>query len=100
MIASFYDVLWINLETDKELDIDNDFCIGNIRQIINYEKSFYILANKSNKKIGYYLIQIDEDNPVLTDSSYVVNSNSKYDIGDANLFILDNEYGEKHLMVS
>ena len=56
MIASFYDVLWINLETDMELDIDNDFCIGNIRQIVNYEKSFYILANKSNKKIGYYLI--------------------------------------------
>ena len=100
MIASFYDVIWINLETDQELDIDNNFCIGNIRQIINYEKTFYILANKSNKKIGYYLIQIDEDYPVLTDSSYVINWNSKYDIGDANLFILDDEQGKKHLMVS
>lgn len=37
MIASFYDVIWLNLDTNKEIDIDNDLKIGYIRRIFNHE---------------------------------------------------------------
>ena len=64
MIASFYDVLWINLEMDTfEIDIDQEFGIGDIRAIKSYENSFFILANKSDKKVGLFLIQINSNNP-------------------------------------
>ena len=58
MIASFYDIIWIDLETGREIDIDETFGIGNIRSIKFNGESFYILANKSDRKLGYYLIQI------------------------------------------
>ena len=48
MIASFYDVIWLNLDTEKEIDIDNVFQIGDIRSITYYNETFFILANKSS----------------------------------------------------
>ena len=56
MIASFYDVAWIDLETKREIDIDDSFGIGDIRSIKFNDDSFYILANKSDRKLGYYFI--------------------------------------------
>ena len=56
MIASFYDVVWVNLDTKREIDIDNYFLIGGIRSIINDNSTFYILSNKSKKRVGYFLI--------------------------------------------
>lgn len=73
MIASFYDVIWLNLNTQKEIDIDNDYNIGDIRSIINIDNIFYILANKSNKHIGYFLIEFDEINPAQKEPKYIIN---------------------------
>ena len=64
MIASFYDIFWIDLETEKEIDIDDVFGIGDIRSIKFNSESFFILANKSDRKLGYYLIQIYAKDPV------------------------------------
>ena len=56
MIASFYDVIWVDLETKEEIDIDETYGIGDIRSIKYHHHQFYILANKSDRKLGYYLI--------------------------------------------
>jgi hypothetical protein len=37
MIASFYDVIWLNLDKKEEIDIDNDLKIGYIRRIFNHD---------------------------------------------------------------
>jgi hypothetical protein len=63
IIATFYDVLFLNIEKDEEIDIDNLFHIGDIRSVINVNEKFYVLANKCDKLLGYYLIEIDENNP-------------------------------------
>ena len=74
MIASFYDVVWINLSQEGiEIDIDQKFGISDIRAIRNFENSFYILANKSDKKVGLFLIQINSSNPLETLPNYIIN---------------------------
>jgi hypothetical protein len=65
MIASFYDVLWINLaKHNDEIDIDQEFGVSDIRAIRKFQNSFYILSNKSDKKVGLFLIQINSNNPL------------------------------------
>jgi hypothetical protein len=74
MIASFYDVLWISLDKNNfEIDIDQEFGIGDIRAIKHFENSFFILANKSDKKVGLFLIQINSNNPVESAPNYIIN---------------------------
>jgi hypothetical protein len=91
MIASFYDVLWINLDKNtSEIDIDNEFGISDIRAIINFESSFYILANKSDKKIGLFLIQINSNNPLEAIPNYIINQKGNSENGDADLYFTNN----------
>ena len=74
MIASFYDILWINLEKDTfEIDIDQEFGISDISAIRHFESSFYILANKNDKKVGLFLIQINSNNPLEALPNYIIN---------------------------
>ena len=90
MIASFYDVIWINLETRKEIDIDDTFGIGDIRSIKFNDESFFILANKSDRKLGYYLIQMYSQNPQdkQKQPKYIIGRKSYYDTGDANIHFM------------
>jgi len=66
IVASFYDVLYIDIVKSVEIDIDNRFLIGDIRSIVNIDKKFYVLANKCEKLLGYYLVEIDENEPLTT----------------------------------
>jgi hypothetical protein len=58
VIASDKDGIYQNLKNNFHADLDNEFKIGRIKQII-YDienQVFYILANKYKRKIGMYLI--------------------------------------------
>jgi hypothetical protein len=35
-----------------------------VKSVIYKDNSFYIMANKKNKKLGYYLVKIDAYNPL------------------------------------
>jgi hypothetical protein len=113
MIASSDDSIYINLNRKKkkrEIDIDQEFNISSIKSIINDSGSFYILANKTRGKLGYFLIRMDEKRPIvrnpITDvdelnGEFIINTGNKLDIGDANMFVLKNEeYGYRELIVS
>jgi hypothetical protein len=73
MIASQYDVIWLNLDNSKEIDIDNEFNICEIKKIYYHDHKFYILTNKSQKKIGFYLIEFDEKDPLKVPPRYIIN---------------------------
>ena len=60
--ATASDALWIDMENEKELDIDEIFGIGNIKAIKYQSGKFYILANKYQKKLGVFLLEIDTRN--------------------------------------
>jgi len=56
VIASYIDVLYINLETGDEYDIDEKFQVSEIRSMMYIDGNFYVLANKRKKNRGYFLI--------------------------------------------
>lgn len=84
-------MLFLNIEKDEEIDIDNLFHIGDIRSVINVNEKFYVLSNKCDKLLGYYLIEIDENNPKSKKPMFLINWKSKLDIGDAELYLIENK---------
>ena len=58
-------MLYLDIEKDQEVDIDNLYHIGDIRSVVHSNEKFYILSNKCEKLLGYYLIEVDEQNPMI-----------------------------------
>lgn len=104
IIATNKDLLWVNLMTKDEVDIDELFQISSVRAINVFEDKFYILANKFRKKLGYFLLELDIDKPMETKQpKFVIRWTNKLHIDDAALnFIFterENLKGEKEKKV-
>lgn len=65
VIASVMDGYWVDIQTGKEIDLDDLFEVELIRHVLydDEHKKFYFLTNKYKGKIGFYLIEFDFDNP-------------------------------------
>ena len=61
VIASPEDAMYFNGHTDEEFDLDEFFSIGSIKEIKydEEEDDFYILANKFEEKLGFFIIRIN-----------------------------------------
>lgn len=60
IVTSATDVRYCNMkDVNLEVDLDDELNIGGIKSITVDSKHFYILANKLDKKLGFYLFQID-----------------------------------------
>ena len=46
LVASFYDIVYVNIAEKKEIDIDEAYNLANIRKIVKGDDCFYLLANK------------------------------------------------------
>jgi hypothetical protein len=58
-VTSSKDVLFVDMgsETNKiEIDYDDKESISVIQNIITDDRYFYVLANKKDGKLGYYLL--------------------------------------------
>lgn len=58
--ASEQDGIYINLETENEVDIDEQYCVDQLKEVIfdSEEGTFYILANKHLEKLGFYMLRM------------------------------------------
>ena len=93
-------MLWLNLETKVEIDIDNEFNICDIRTVFYYNHKFYILTNKSQKKVGLYLIELDEQNPKKIKPRFLINKTGTSLIDDARLNICQHDDNKNYLVGS
>ena len=61
IVASEKDGIYINLKTNHEVDIDRQFGIKGLREIIydTDDLSFFVLANNYNTNLGIYLVKFD-----------------------------------------
>lgn len=60
IVTSANDARYCNMkDSNLEVDLDTELNIGGIKSICTDAKHFYILANKMDKKLGFYLYQID-----------------------------------------
>lgn len=56
IVTSVKDVLYCNIKNpDNEVDLDNYLSISAIENIQYDDTNFYILANKKDEKLGFYL---------------------------------------------
>ena len=87
--------------TAKEVDINDEYQIASIKSVIydQEEKFYYILSNKFEEKLGFFVIKVSEKDP--SDKRFLIKWKNKLDIGDPNIYVLRNkEKGLKELIVS
>ena len=70
-----------------EIDLDERENISAIQNIIQTPKHFYVMANKKEAKLGYYLLDIDIGDPDK-DSRYLINWSNKLDVANVDMAIL------------
>ena len=65
IVASEKDGLYINLKNNIEIDIDAEYGVKNLREIIYDadDKSFFVLANEYKNRMGIYLVKFYETDP-------------------------------------
>ena len=87
--------------SQPEVDLDQFYNIGLMKEIIHDEedKVFYILANRYDEKLGFFLLRMNDSEP--SDYKFLTKWKNKLDLGDADLFVLrDNVKGHKELVIS
>ena len=87
--------------TAKEVDINDEYQIASIKSVIydQEEKFYYVLSNKFEEKLGFFVIKVSEKDP--SDKRFLIKWKNKLDIGDPNMFILRNYQSKlKELIVS
>jgi hypothetical protein len=87
VIASSSDGIWIDLKNKKELDLDEFHNITAIRFLLYDEedKSFYVMCNRKNGIIGFFLFKFSESDPKKY--KYLTMWRNQLDIDDASMSI-------------
>lgn len=101
IISSAEDGVYIDMQRKQEIDLDDKFNIGCIKEIIHDgdDKVFYILANKYDEKLGFFLIKMSESD--TNNFIFLTKYKNKLDIGDATVSVArDEERGYKEVVLS
>ena len=101
IVASMDDGIYIHKTKKEEVDIDEQYKIANIKEIIfdTDDDVFYILANKYQEKLGFFVLKMRENDPYRC--NFLIRWKNKLDIGDTNIFVLRNkEKGIKEITIS
>ena len=101
IVSSAMDGVYVNTNLNQEVDLDDTYIISNIMEIIfdHDDDVFYILTNKYEEKLGFFVLRIQESNPF--NGSFLIKWKNKLDIGDTNIFVLRNhEKGIKEIIIS
>ena len=102
VIASNDDGIYKDINKKIEIDLDEKFKIGVIKEIIHDEEDhvFYILSNKYDDKLGFFIIRMDEFNPEQN-FKFLTKYKNKLDIGDCDIFVMRTQNPNlKELVVS
>ena len=101
IIASIDDGIYYNHKTRLYVDLDEEFKISNIKEIIHdhEDRVFYLLANKYQEKLGLFMIRFSEANPQI--HQFFMKWKNKLDIADADVAVMRNQQRKyKELIVS
>jgi hypothetical protein len=51
------------MKLTKEIDLDDQEGVEGIENITCDDENFWIIANKRDSKLGYYLFSVNQENP-------------------------------------
>jgi DNA-binding cell septation regulator SpoVG len=55
--------MMIDIKRKTQIDIDDEFKVHDFKQLIYDQGYFYLIANKRDNKLGFYLLKIQEFEP-------------------------------------
>jgi hypothetical protein len=86
-VASVHEGIWVDLKKLYDVDLDELYNILAITQVIydHEDQSFYLLANKKDGKLGFFLIKYNAKNPAV--HNFLTMWHSLLEIGDASISI-------------
>jgi hypothetical protein len=87
VVASADDGIYINTITKQEVDIDELFGVGLIKNI-KFEsetREFYVLCNREGQKLGFYVLKFSEKD--VHRNKFLIKFQNKLDIGDVEMYI-------------
>jgi hypothetical protein len=87
-VASHNDGYWVDLKKLYDIDIDELFNVIAISQVIydHEEQNFYLLANKKDGLVGFFLIRFNAKNPAQY--QFVTMWQSLLELGDASMSLV------------
>ena len=99
VISSQEDGIYKDINRGLEIDLDEKFNIGIIKEIIydDEDHCFYLVANKFDEKLGFFIIKMDErvSDPIKEgDYKFLTKYKNKLDIGDCKLFVMRSNVGK------
>ena len=97
IVASETEAMFVNMDDYIEIDLDDMEELESIKNCTCDGQYFYLMANKKEKKLGYYILRLNMNKPGEID--YLVQWNNKLDINDVNLDIFE-EKGVDYMVVS
>ena len=101
IIASVEDGMYINMQKNHQEDLDQLYQISSIREIIydHEENVFYILSNKYQRELGFFIIMVAEYDP--NDFKFIMKVKNQLDIADASMSVLRDDHSRiKELVVA
>jgi hypothetical protein len=99
VVASADDGLYINTITKQEVDIDELFGVGLIKNI-KFEsetREFYVLCNREGQKLGFYVLKFSEKD--VHRNKFLIKFQNKLDIGDVEMYINYLESGNREMVI-
>lgn len=102
IVTSSLDILFVDIKKNLEIDLDDREEVAAIQNIITDNTNFYVLANKKEQRLGYYLFSVNLEEP-KSDSEYLICWTNKLDIGNCDLHLMqetvkEGESGERKTM--
>lgn len=90
IVASANQALWIDLgaQSNGEYNLDTRFNMKDFKCLMAYGGKFYLLANKLDDKLGYYLLEINTNFKENSVHHFVIKWVNKLNIGNADLDVV------------
>lgn len=97
IVTSEDEIRYVDLKKTKEIDLAVQEGVAGIESVLADDHDFYVLANKRDHKLGYYLFTVNQADPEgngpnspspRSPDKYLINWNNKLDIGDCAMHIM------------
>ena len=99
IVASQDDGIYVNTKTKTEVDIDELFDVGLIKNVKYESKTgdFYLLCNRNQIHLGFYVLRFNAED--VYKYKFLINFKNKLDIGDVEMSINYRDDGSREVVI-
>jgi hypothetical protein len=96
-VTSEDEIRFVDIKKHLEIDLAAQEAVAGVESVLADDHVFYILANRREEKLGYYLFTVDQSDPTgespdspppRSSDKYLINWNNKLDIANCSMHIM------------